>query len=113
MALCLAWMSAKLWSALALTPLSQLLIGRSRNREWESGVKAIPLANSKAGRECDGNVRQTSVCRWFPLLVHCRKPRQTEVCRTFWIRQRYLKAAALQRLPLILMSKVAIKIAAA
>src|SRR5262245_43579840 len=30
-----------------------------------------------------GNVRQTSVCRWLPPLAHCRKPRQTEVCRTF------------------------------
>jgi hypothetical protein len=29
------------------------------------------------------NVRQTSVCRWFPTLVYGRKPRQTEVCRTF------------------------------
>jgi hypothetical protein len=32
-----------LWSAAALTPLSQLLIERSLNREWESGVKAAAL----------------------------------------------------------------------
>ena len=36
-------MSAKLWSALALTPLSQLLIEWSLNREWVSGVKAKAL----------------------------------------------------------------------
>src|SRR5262245_33132351 len=46
-------------------------------------VSLILLANSGVGRKGAGNVRQTSVCRWFPPLVHCRKPRQTEVCRTF------------------------------
>ena len=28
-------------------------------------------------------VRQTSVCRWLPLRTAHKKPRQTEVCRTF------------------------------
>src|SRR5262245_26821647 len=46
-------------------------------------VSLILLANSGVGRKGAGNVRQTSVCRWFPPLVHRRKPRQTEVCRTF------------------------------
>src|SRR5262249_55773328 len=49
------------------------------------GVRAlgILLANSGVGRMGSGNVRQTSVCRWLPPLASCRKPRQTEVCRTF------------------------------
>src|SRR5262245_2299357 len=44
----------------------------------------ILLANSGVRRKGAGNFRQTSVCRRFPPFVHCRKPRQTEVCRTFW-----------------------------
>src|SRR5215468_7076107 len=49
----------------------------------ELSARRALLANSRVGRKGAGNVRQTSVCRWFPPLVHRRKPRQTEVCRTF------------------------------
>jgi hypothetical protein len=44
----------------------------------EASANRILLANSEVGLKDPGNVRQTSVCRWFPLLFYCRKHRQTE-----------------------------------
>src|SRR5262245_30765344 len=62
--------------------MRRIAFGQGDDDGFDHGQRIL-LANSRVGRKDAGNVRQTSVCRWLPPLVHCRKPRQTSVCRTF------------------------------